>query len=236
MTANPTEAYGSLSPAHQAFGLRHLRVVPGAAARDVADPIALIDAITSEPDDRFRVLSSFLALEGSRVRRDEGWAASAAFEEIRARVLAVARVHHQLMRQDGPPEVDFRVVLATIAKNLLSSFGAARGPVLSWEAHGRLLPAGQCVWPTLIASELVAGILKYGFLGGRRGRIAVFFAAGAASWVLEIEDSGSPWRPAGSRRGAGTLVIQALVEFLDGQLEIADVSGGNRCKVIMPLH
>lgn len=201
------------------------------AAPGLEPAIALAFEISSSA----RVLSTYLVLEARRVRRAEGAASSAVFEEARARVMAVVRVHDWLRYNGGPLYIEFGAYLEELCNDLSAAFCALDRPLLTWSASPCLLPSSEGVCLGLAATELVGNAYRYGFPDRRGGRVTVEFSAGSGASVLVVEDSGCTWRPSGSRRAAALRVVQALVEHLDGAVEVsASVLGGNRCTVTLP--
>ena len=113
--------------------------------------------------------------------------------------------------------------------------GRLGGPTLTCEAASVLLPVGPAITLGLITEEFVNNALVHGFPGGRGGRIAVGFVAGAQAWRLTVEDSGIVGQPGPGRRGNGLMIARLLLLQLDGTLETeSGVIGGTRRVVSIP--
>ncbi len=158
-----------------------------------------------------------------------------ASDERRAGFLAVAAIAERLSRTAGSACLAFDDYLRDLCVDLAAMLGRPGGPTLTCKAASVLLPVGPALTLGLIAEELVNNALVHGFAGGRGGRIAVRFIAGAEAWRLTVEDSGIVRQAGPSRRGNSLMIARLLLLQLDGTLETeSGVIGGTRCVVSIP--
>ena len=215
------------------------RYVDPAATRGPVRRIAVFEppsaaAVVAETSRRTASLSSHLLLEARRLRRSEGRNVVSAFEQARARVMAVANAHEWLTCTGDSAPIEFGAYVRELCTDLAAIFLALDRPSLSCEAAPRVLPSTDGVWLGLVVTELVTNAFTYGFPDARGGRIAVTFTALPETSLLMVEDSGCDWHPSGSCGSAAMRVVRALVDHLGGVLEVPGVIGGNRCTVILP--
>ncbi len=103
-------------------------------------------------------------------------------------------------------------------------------PLLSWLRRARgAAVSGQAVSIGLIVTELLINAVKHAFPGDRSGTIRITYSATGPEWRLVVSDDGVG-RPTGDEKpaanGLGTSIVQALVQQLDADLDIASSAQG----------
>ncbi len=157
---------------------------------------------------------------------------TAAFE---GRLLALARAHDLLTREDWRGATVADVATGALAPHLASGRVSLDGPPL------RIGPR-EAVALAMALGELATNAARHGALSAEGGRIAVSWRAvaaddgqrgGALSWE---EDGGPPVLAAPARRGFGLrLLTQGLRQDLRAPAELDFAPGGLRCTIRFPV-
>ncbi len=157
------------------------------------------------------------------------------FASTRDRVRAMASVHEQLYHSGNFATVDLAVQLANLARMLLHVHGVTVQPVLQLEAV--MVGLNAAVPLSLIANELITNALKYAFVGGRTGTLALGLRTTGAHHELRIADAG-PGFPAGldpaTTRTLGLRLVRDLARQIHGELEIDKAAVGATITVRWP--
>ena len=177
-----------------------------------------------------------LATVQSLARQTGRGAASApkflsAFE---TRLLALARAHDLLTREDWTGTTVDEVARGALAPHLADGRVRLAGPSLRVEPRAAVALA-------MALQELATNAAKHGALSAGGGRVAASWRAdgGASSGLLEWEEAGGPpvAEPMpGAKRGFGLrLLVQGLRQDLGAGADLRFEPGGLRCAIRFPL-
>ena len=167
--------------------------------------------------------------------RQTGHAAASAAEFTAAfegRLLALARAHDLLTREDWRGATVADVASGALAPHLASGRVSLAGPPL------RIGPR-EAVALAMALGELATNAAKHGALSAEGGRVAVAWRteADTGSGVLTWEEAGGP--PVAdppARRGFGLrLLAQGLRQDLRAAAELDFAPGGLRCAIRLPV-
>ncbi|HEY0293280.1 MAG TPA: histidine kinase dimerization/phosphoacceptor domain -containing protein [Hansschlegelia sp.] len=220
-TTSELEAAGRLRSAvvevWQARRLRELnrRLVATIDEKDllIQQKEFLIGEVNHRVQNSLQLVSSFLALQARGAEIPE---LSAALEEARRRLTAVALVHRRLYRADQVESVDAARYVEELVADISSSIGDDWAAALSLDLAPVLLPTDRAISLGLILTELVINATKYAY-GGAAGPLSISLYGDRANFRLVVADRGAG-RPAAGRRGFGSRMIDALVRQLGGEL------------------
>lgn len=218
----------------QARGLMELnrRMVATLAEKDMAiqQKEFLIGEVNHRVQNSLQLVSSFLSLQ-ARSSNLPGLAE--ALEEARRRLTAVALVHRRLYRSDQVETVDAARYLDELVADVIASLGAAWAPVVTTDFAPVLLPTDRAVCVGLILTELMINATKYAY-GGEAGPLSVTLGEHRASLRLIVADKGVG-ASAGSKRGFGSRMMDALVRQVGGELEREDNRPGLKVILTAPV-
>ena len=89
----------------------------------------------------------------------------------------------------------------------------------------------------LIINELITNSLKYAFPDGRVGKLLVHLEEQKDQLILRIEDNGIGYNPTTIRENSfGSTLISALVDQLDGELNVTNTNGTKIAIAINKTH
>ena len=159
---------------------------------------------------------------------------SAAREGIEGRLMALARAHDVLTRENWEG-AELREVVATVVEPY-SGRGQDR---LRIEGPPVRMTPRMALALAMALQELATNAVKYGALSNQTGRIRIAWGppSGDAErrLVLSWEESGGPPVAAPTRRGFGTRLIErSLAQDLGAEVAVDYAPGGLVCRVDMP--
>lgn len=174
-----------------------------------------------------QIIASILLLKAKAVTSDES---RAHLRDAHERVMSVAAVQSHLHATEGIDKIAVGDYLSKLCGSLTSSMiGGSQPPILEVIADGGLIGSGEAVSLGLIVTELVINALKYAFPGAPIGaRILVTYESCDSDWRLTVSDNGvgkTKGAPP-SEGGLGTVIVDALVKHLGGQMIILDAPVG----------
>lgn len=220
-----------------AFAARERRRLYTELERMVAEKDAALaqkDVLMKEVDHRvqnsLQLVSAFLSLQA----RDAGPGVVAdQLIEARSRLSAVALVHRRLYRDDQIESVDLARYLSELIADLQTSLGADWARDMTVDLTPMLLPTDRAVSVGLIAAELIINATKYAYPGGT-GPIDVALEQHRNRLRLIVADHGGGKQ--GDRQGFGSRMMGAVMQRLDGELELADNDPGLRAILTAPIE
>ncbi|MCJ2026498.1 sensor histidine kinase [Methylobacterium sp. J-067] len=195
------------------------------------------------------IVASLLTLQARSAEGEP--AVSAALQDARSRVEAIATVHDQLWRQgdvedrDGageavPGEIDLATFLDKLILNLASGAPAHR---LTCTTAPQKLSADLAIPIGLWVNELVTNALKYAYPIDRfptGGEIRVRAEHEAGTLTVEVADDGVGL-PAGfeigrASKSLGMRVVGSLARQLGGTLTLPPTGQGTTFRLVVPLE
>ena len=173
-----------------------------------------------------QIIASILLLKARSVKSEE---TRMHLRDVHKRLILVAQVQRQLCNSGMLEEIEFGPYVAQLCQGLTESMTDSdnRVTILTSSTPG-MIKSDDAISFGLIVTELVLNALKHGFPDGRKGCIAVDFAASGADWRLSVSDNGVG-RKAGDEpghSGLGTNIVEALARHLKATVEIAPCGSG----------
>jgi chemotaxis family two-component system sensor kinase Cph1 len=189
----------------------------------------LIGEVNHRVQNSLQLVSSFLALQ----TRDADDGFKVLVEEARRRVNAVALVHRRLYRGDHVGLVDAARYLQELIDETMQAMGSEWATGLTLDLEPVSLPTDRAVTVGLIITELMINANKYAY-DGAAGPLTIRLAESRDRFRLTVADRGGG--KAGTRKGFGSRLMDALVGQLDGELTYEDNEPGLRAVLTAPLE
>ena len=152
------------------------------------------------------------------------------FESVQDRIRAMAIAHEKLYQTENLAALNVDEYTKTLVDQLFGYYGdLATRVTLRKEIERISLGIDTAIPLGMIVTELVLNCLKHAYPEGREGEVAVSVrAVGKQEYELIVSDTGVgmpddvDWREA---KSFGLDLVRALVDQLDGQMEICGVNG-----------
>ena len=185
--------------------------------------------------NNLQIISSLLMLQAEKLSNA---ADKAVFDECRARIYSMARLHEQLYSSGDFSDLDFAAHLREMAEMLVRSH-TPQGCILALEV--RVDPVAvdldTAVTLGLIANELLLNALKHGFSGRPRGNLTVELHGGKRN-QMTMRDDGCGLPPgfdATKNAGLGLELVLGMTRQIRGEAKIEnDPGGGTRTTIFFP--
>ncbi|MEJ0013481.1 MAG: histidine kinase dimerization/phosphoacceptor domain -containing protein [Bauldia sp.] len=187
----------------------------------------LLEEMRHRIANSLQIIASILLMKARTVQSEE---TRRHLEDAHQRVMSVATVQEQLRGTGFGDHIEIGPYLRKLCDSLgKSMIGADRSIAVVVEAGEGAAVSGQAVSIGLIVTELLINAVKHAFPLNRAGTIRVAYRATGPAWRLTVSDDGVG-RPTGEGKpaanGLGTSIVQALVQQLDAQLDIASSAQG----------
>jgi two-component sensor histidine kinase len=179
-------------------------------------------------------VASLLSLQKRKVKGDVD-AALRAFDEVRDRVVQVARVHRSLY-DPGSMTVPLGEHLQELCSDIIA-VASARNVVCVVESHAVSFDLRRRVTLSLIVTEAVTNSLKHAFGHDQTGKIAIRLERITDHYILTIADNGQGLPPSFDPQlceSLGLRIMQALAYQIDGTLSFAS-AGGTVVRLAFPV-
>ncbi len=189
----------------------------------------LLREFTHRVNNDFTSAISVVSLAAARSRSEE---VKAALSAVQDRLQSYAKVHRALQIPEHTTQIDAAPYLRQLCRAISRSKLESRGIRLVVAVQPLRMNSEACWRLGMIVSELVTNAARHAF-GEGRGEIRVELRASRAFVECCIADDGvvaEPIRPA-----RGLKIVEALVEGLDGRLELRPSPRGTTWAVILPL-
>jgi PAS domain S-box-containing protein len=194
----------------------------------LAEKTVLLKEVHHRVKNNLAVIAGLLGMQADAVEDER---LTMALEKSQQRVASMALVHEYLYSTEHLDRVNFGKYVQQLAHELCTSYLISDLVGIEIEAEEIDLPVHRAIPCGLILNELLSNALKYGFPGGRSGKITVRFArleTGELSLSCQDDGVGVPesfdWQHS---RSLGLKIVQILTKQLDGELTL-DRSGGTR--------
>ncbi len=182
----------------------------------------LIKEIHHRVKNNLQVVCSILSLQASST--NEPWTLQM-FREAEQRVMTIALIHEQLYTSDNLALLALGDYLRRVANHLRQCYRELESVTVTVECDSILLPLDIAQPCGLIVHELVSNSLKYAFLDGRPGEVAVKVTRDQNNQVLmTVTDTGVGLPHDLEIEKTDTLGLQlvgALARQLGGTLQIS---------------
>jgi len=177
----------------------------------------LLSEIHHRVKNNLQIISSLLALQGSRVKDAK---VRQALQESQSRVRSIALIHEQLYRSKDLACIDFSEYIQNLTRALLQTHSGMSAPIgIKLHVDHALLPIELAVPCGLVISELVTNCLKHAFSEQQRGEIRIDFGRNkSGKHVLIVADNGKGLPEAYDCRKTGSLGLQLVANLVQLQL------------------
>jgi PAS domain S-box-containing protein len=203
---------------------------------DIHEKDVLLRELHHRVKNNLQIVSSLLNLQAHNVQDP---AMLSIFQESQNRIRSMALIHEKLYRSDDFARIDFANYIQDLAHQLFRSFGIFSGAVqLKVDIQGIYLDINSAIPSGLIVNELVSNALKHAFPEIRKNpynapdkkrHIQISMEEeGGRFLVLKIQDNGVGFPDNLDYRDTPSLglkVVMALVEQLEGEIELARKNG-----------
>jgi len=186
----------------------------------------LLREIHHRVKNNLQLISSLLKLQAQQLDDPQ---ALALLKDSQDRVRSMALIHEKLYHSSNLARIDFGDYIPSLALRLYHAFGVdPEAIVLRTNVDNVRLRIDAAIPCALLIHELLANALKHAFPHGR-GEIAIeMHPESERRYVLRVRDDGiGQLQNSHSRRAdaVGLQLVQALVDQLDGSLEITNGQG-----------
>jgi light-regulated signal transduction histidine kinase (bacteriophytochrome) len=189
----------------------------------------LLKEVNHRIQNSLQLVSSFLSLQ-AKASGDP--VLTAAFDEARQRLSAVALVHRRLYRADQIETVDLARYLEDLAHEMGRSMGAEWADSIQLDADPVLIHTDRAVTLGLVVTELVINANKYAY-GGAPGPVEIRVEGKGGRLRIAVADHGRG--KARSGEGFGSRMMAAMVRQLHGEMTYEDNRPGLRAVLSVPL-
>ncbi|WP_419254957.1 sensor histidine kinase [Caulobacter sp. ErkDOM-YI] len=174
-----------------------------------------------------QIIASILMLKARAVTSEE---TRFHLKDAHQRVISVAEVQSHLHASGGVDQIEVGPYLTKLCASLAASMVSEDHPItLKVFADHGLIGSDKAVSIGLIVTELVINAIRYAFPIARKDAlINVTFSSQAGDWELSVVDNGvgaAEGSSSAKHGGLGTVIVQALVKQLEGQMTV-DASAG----------
>jgi chemotaxis family two-component system sensor kinase Cph1 len=188
----------------------------------------LVTEVNHRTQNSLQLVSSFLS---GQARGSTNAELTAALEEARRRLAAVALVHRRLYRGDQVDVVDVGRYIEELCEDTFSFMGEDWKQHLAMALTPMKISTDQAIPLGLILTELLINANKYAYAGAA-GPIEVALTEDRTHFHMIVSDRG-PGR-ASKSDGFGSRIMAALVQQLGGVLSHSNTAPGLRVSLTVP--
>jgi two-component sensor histidine kinase len=193
--------------------------------RSVEEKQLLLEELHHRVKNNLQLIVSLINLQAESL--DDP--ASGALKECGRRVHSIASVYERLQSSDTIREVDFGEYAKAVLDGIVFSYsGGSRNFEGQVEASPIILGLDQAIPCGLILNELITNVVKYAYPNGK-GLVNVEIKDASPGWVrFSVSDQGvglPPGKELSSGQSLGLLIVDSLVNQLDGTLAISSERG-----------
>ena len=159
------------------------------------------------------------------------------FEEAYRRVIAIARAHERLYRNNYIESMDLGSYIEEVCLDMQASIAPCSIDIKV--ERGIDVKMDNAISVALIVVELITNCAKYGYPNGTSGKISIGIAHNGEELVLiSVSDEGAGL-PAGfdpkKSRGLGMRIVNAFASQLDTKLKFTRLSPGSEFTLLFPM-
>ena len=153
----------------------------------------------------------------------------AIFEELKMRLISIARMHEMMYLSEKINKIDFKSYVQELSEMVLESTDMSSDVQLSVNTNVDNLSAEGVVPLALILNELITNSIKHAFDGRNDNKIVVSFKKNEDNqYILEYSDNGKWKEKKVKTNGFGLELIELLAEQLDGSVERVSSEEGTK--------
>lgn len=179
-----------------------------------------------------------LTLLISQFRRDSWSFVSPQFRDLIARteahIVAFGNLHRSLLIGAANTSISVQDYVEHLCRSLSEAILEPIGVRCEVAVDTGTLPAVRCELLGLVIAELVTNAAKHAFTNRDDGMVRVKLGRKGQSWVCIVSDDGEVASP--TPRGAGTKVIEQLIQLLGGSFAKRSGRHGTSAVVVFPLR
>ncbi len=186
----------------------------------------LIKEIHHRVKNNLQIIVSLLYLQAKKTS-DPG--SADALIDSQTRVKSMSLVHENLYQSGDLASINFEGYLRNLIKNLMVSYGIENNRVVTrLDVKDLPITINTAIPLGLIMNELVSNSLKYAFLPGQPGEIAITGSVSGGNLVITMKDNGRgipadfDWR---HTQSLGLNLVLMLTRQLKGTVELSRESG-----------
>ncbi|QUS37050.1 histidine kinase dimerization/phosphoacceptor domain -containing protein [Falsirhodobacter algicola] len=191
----------------------------------------LLREVNHRVQNSLSLVAAFLRMQ-SREAPEEVRTHLAAAE---SRLKAVSLVHRRLHQNDSGEILDLARYLEDLCDDLRETLGRGWGDMLDISPTPILIATDRAINVGLIVNELVTNATKYAY-GDGVGPIGIVLEQYRDSFRLIVADNGVGRDGAVRGTGFGSRMLGALVERLNGHLDMEDNQPGTRAILTAPIR
>jgi PAS domain S-box-containing protein len=187
----------------------------------------LLKEIHHRVKNNMQIISSMLGLQSSYVKDTQY---NSLLKDSQNRIKSMALIHEKLYQSDNMANVNFFEYLKTLSINLYQSYGIDMERIkLEIDVEKLNLNIDTAIPLGLITNEIVSNSFKHGYPNGRSGKIYINIKnIQNNEYEMIIKDDGIGIPDGVNLNNVKTLglsLIHALVEQIDGKIEIFSKNG-----------
>jgi two-component sensor histidine kinase len=181
--------------------------------------------------NNFAIVGSVLALQASQADPT----VATQLREAATRISAIAKAHQSLYQSSEIEWLDIGKYIETVCKDLNASIPKCQIRVSA--DYGIEIATDQAISTALIVNELIMNAVKYGYPNKDCEVWVTLSCYGKGGFSISVRDEGAGLPPGFNPRktgGLGMRLVSALVQQLNGTLEIQTVNPGTEFCVTVP--
>jgi two-component sensor histidine kinase/DNA-binding NarL/FixJ family response regulator len=195
----------------------------------------LLQEIHHRVKNNLQIVCSLLSLQADEIKDAQ---VLELFQESQDRIRSMALVHEKLYQSGNLGMVDMEGYILGLTNNLQHTYGLlSRAIDIAIDVQEGAFGIDVAIPCGLMLNELLSNAMKHAFPNGRQGRIKVRLRPGKSGWFsLTVQDDGVGIPADLDIHQSATLglrIVTALVEQLDGKLEL-DRAAGTTFKIAFP--
>lgn len=189
----------------------------------------LIKELHHRVKNNMQVISSMLSLQAHLISDPK---IKTIFNDSQQRIKSMAAVHDLLYRSDNLTQINFSIYIKTLIADLIKLYeGADHNVELKIEMPELFFNLETSISLGLLVNEIITNSLKHALKGDKKSTITFNMQSkNESNFVLIISDNGSGFdtTAASEKETLGLLLINSLVDQLEGTLERKSDSNGTR--------
>jgi PAS domain S-box-containing protein len=186
----------------------------------------LLREIHHRVKNNLQIISSMLNLQTNYITDKKSLAI---FEESRNRVRSMALIHEKLYQNESLSTLNIRDYVIELVNNLMRSYRADSSITSEINISDIFINTDTAIPLGLIINELVSNSLKYAFVDGRKGKIAIsLIPLTNEKFQMILSDDGVGLPENFDMKRTNTLGLQlvsSLVTQLDGEILLTNNTG-----------
>ena len=177
----------------------------------------MLQEIHHRVKNNLQVVISLIKLQTNSIEDNK---TIAIFEELKMRLISIARMHEMMYMSEKINKIDFKSYVQELSEMVLESTDTSSNVELSVDTNVHNLSAEGVVPLALILNELITNSIKHAFDDDSNNKIAVSFIKKSVDhYLLEYSDNGKWKEKKQKTNGFGLELIELLSEQLDGSVK-----------------